>query len=246
MERLARLKLLVTIVDRPKGDTVARICGGLGVHFHLAMLGKGTASSEVLDFLGIGETDKAVILTLAPEPLVKLIRGELVRGLHLHRPGKGILFTLPLSGISQRAATCLSRPVPEGDTKEGANGMEEHHKETEGYRFDLIVASVEQGQTDMVMDAARSAGVTGGTLLHARRAGGSRGGEVLRHHAAKGAGAGGDLGTPGEKDGYHAGDRPEFAAGGGTGRGRVLAASGRYRGAVGDDIGRLTSFCGGT
>lgn len=169
MERLARLKLLVTIVDRPRGEVVARICGGLGVHLHLGMLGRGTASSEVLDFLGLGETDKAVILTLAPEPLVPLIRGELVRGLHLRRPGKGILFTLPLSGISRRAAACLSRPVPE-ETTEGARGMEEN-RGAGGYRYELIVASVDQGQTDQVMDAARSAGAAGGTLLHARRAG---------------------------------------------------------------------------
>ena len=157
MERLARLKLLVTIVDRPRGEAVARICGGLGVHLHLGMLGRGTASSEVLDFLGLGETDKAVIL------------GELVRGLHLRRPGKGILFTLPLSGISRRAAACLSRPVPE-ETTEGARGMEEN-RGAGGYRYELIVASVDQGQTDQVMDAARSAGAAGGTLLHARRAG---------------------------------------------------------------------------
>ena len=157
MERLARLKLLVTIVDRPRGEAVARICGGLGVHLHLGMLGRGTASSEVLDFLGLGETDKAVILTLAPEPLVPLIRGELVRGLHLRRPGKGILFTLPLSGINRRAAACLSRPVPE-ETTEGARGMEEN-RGAGGYRYELIVASVDQGQTDQVMDAARLAKV---------------------------------------------------------------------------------------
>lgn len=170
MEQLARLKLLVTIVDRPRGDTVARICGGLGVHFHLAVLGKGTASSEILDFLGVGETDKAVILTLVPEPLVPLVRGELVQKLHLRRPGKGILFTLPLSGISRRAAACLSRPVPE-ETREGGRGMEEKRREAEGCPFELIVASVDQGDTDRVMEAARSAGATGGTLLHARRAG---------------------------------------------------------------------------
>ena len=60
MERLAKLKLLVTITDRPRGEEAARICAGLGVQFHLGLLGRGTASSEVLDMLGLGETDKAV------------------------------------------------------------------------------------------------------------------------------------------------------------------------------------------
>ena len=40
-----------------------------------------------------------------------------------------------------------------------------------GYKYSLIVASVEQGSTDQVMEAARAAGATGGTILHARRAG---------------------------------------------------------------------------
>ncbi len=164
MERLAKLKLLVTITDRPRGEEAARICAGLGVQFHLGLLGRGTASSEVLDMLGLGETDKAVVLTLAPEPLIPLLRGELVRGLRLRHPGKGILFTRPLSGISRRAAACLSRPEQE---REGGKTMEEANI----CRWHLIVASVDQGEVDQVMDAARAAGATGGTILHARRAG---------------------------------------------------------------------------
>lgn len=169
MERLAKLKLLITITDRPKGEVAAKVCAGMGVQFHLGVLGKGTAPSEMLDVLGLGETDKAVILTLAPEPLIPVIKRDLVRVLRLRYPGKGILFTLPLSGISRRAAACLSRPEAESETEEGgAPTMAENHV---GYRYDLIVASVEQGMTDQVMDAARSAGATGGTIIHARRAG---------------------------------------------------------------------------
>ncbi len=164
MEQLARLKLLVTIIDRPKGDTAAKICAGLGVQFHLGLLGRGTASSEVLDVLGLGETDKAVILTLVPEPLIPAVKGDLVRMLRLRHPGKGILFTLPLSGINRRSAGCLSRPVEQ----EGGNVVETKEKSCD---YELIVASVEAGTTDMVMEYARAAGATGGTILHARRAG---------------------------------------------------------------------------
>lgn len=165
MERLAQLKLMVTITDRPKGELAARVCGELGLHFHLGVFGRGTASSEMLDFLGLGETDRILLLSLVPEPLVAAVKADLVRALHLRHPGKGILFTLPLSGISKRAAACLSRPEPE---REGGKGMEQPNN---GYKYDLIVASVDQGLADRVMDAARTAGATGGTLIHARRAG---------------------------------------------------------------------------
>lgn len=165
MERLAQLKLLVTITDRQKGELAARVCGGLGLHFHLGMFGRGTASSEMLDFLGLGETDKILLLSLVPEPLIPAVKADLVRALRLRHPGKGILFTLPLSGINQRAAACLSGPEPE---REGGKGMEQA---SNPYKYDLIVASVDPGLADQVMDAARTAGATGGTLVHARRAG---------------------------------------------------------------------------
>ena len=152
MDRLARLKLMVTITDRPKGEVAARVCAGMGLQFHLGLLGRGTASSEVLDFLGLGETDKAVILSLVPEPLIAAAKAELTRVLQLRYPGKGILFTMPLSGVSRRAAVCLSRPA---EQKEGGEPM------GEGWKYELIVASVEQGSTDQVMEAARSAGAAG-------------------------------------------------------------------------------------
>lgn len=42
----------------------------------------------------------------------------------------------------------------------------------DGYKeFDLIITIVNRGFDDVVMDAAREAGATGGTVLHARGAG---------------------------------------------------------------------------
>ena len=38
-------------------------------------------------------------------------------------------------------------------------------------RFDLIVAIVNRGFSDLVMDAARAAGASGGTILHGRGTG---------------------------------------------------------------------------
>ena len=162
---LARLTLMVTIVDRSKGEEVARICAGEELYFHLGALGKGTASSEMLDYLGLGETDKAVILSLVPEPAADGLRALLARELRLRYPGRGILFTLPLSGISARAAGHLAQPPTD------QKGVEEAMEKRPPFEYDLILASVPQGRADDVMEAARSAGATGGTLLHTRRAG---------------------------------------------------------------------------
>ncbi len=162
---LEKLKLMVTIVDRHRGEEVARLCRDQGLFFHLGLLGRGTASSETLDLLGLGETDKAVLLSLVPAPAVGETRALLAQKLRLRYPGQGILFTLPLSAINARAARNLSIPhIPqEGDEQP----MEEPIRCT----HDLILVSAPQGSADQVMDAARSAGAGGGTLLHIRRAG---------------------------------------------------------------------------
>ena len=79
----------MTITDRPKGNTAAKICAGMGLQFHLGLLGRGTASSEVLDVLGLGETDKAVILTLAVfVSALIFLHGSLSSFRFFHWPGQ--------------------------------------------------------------------------------------------------------------------------------------------------------------
>ena len=58
------IKLLVAIVDRGKGERIVSICREQRTLMQTICLGHGTASSEVLDLLGLGRTEKAVVLTL--------------------------------------------------------------------------------------------------------------------------------------------------------------------------------------
>ena len=162
-----KLMLLVTIVERPRGEEAARLCAGAGLHYHLGALGKGTASGEMLDLLGLGERDKAVILSLIPAARSRELREYLCRELQLRYPGRGILFTLPLSGINARAAAGLAAMAPQ---EKGAEPMEQQERRPL-WEYHLILASVPQGCADQAMEAAREAGASGGTLLHTRRAG---------------------------------------------------------------------------
>lgn len=89
-ERISAVKLLITIVDRGKGKKVASVFGKYGLHFHMVSFGKGTASSETLDYLGLGETDKSLVMSLSPEEKVPDVRAALVEDMKLYSPGKGI------------------------------------------------------------------------------------------------------------------------------------------------------------
>lgn len=161
-DSMERIKLMVTIVDREKTARAAEVYAAAGVELHYAAPGLGTANSDLLDYLGLGETGKSFMFSLVPESLIPRLLRSAREALHLSRPGQGILFTLPLSGVGRAVAQALQpqsgTPVPE---------QEEHSMQKGNGR--LIVAVVASGHTDTVMAAAKRAGARGGTVLHGRR-----------------------------------------------------------------------------
>ena len=70
----AVIKLMVTIVDRGRSSKAVDLFKAAGLPFHYACLGHGTANSDILDYLGLGETQKDVLLTAVPEPAAHGLR----------------------------------------------------------------------------------------------------------------------------------------------------------------------------
>jgi len=62
-----KLTLLITIVNREKGDSYLAMLQSFEVNFQLAMAGQGTASAEILKYLGLSHPDKAVIFSVIRE-----------------------------------------------------------------------------------------------------------------------------------------------------------------------------------
>lgn len=109
-----------------------------------------------------------LLSAFVPDGRVAPLLAELSAELGFSRPGRGIAFTLPLSGVSA-AANCLM----ETDAAHAALPVErEGFPMAESNRFELIVCVAEHGMSGEVMDAARGAGATGGTVLRARGLGG--------------------------------------------------------------------------
>ena len=159
-----RLKLLVTIIDRGKGGAAVELFRRYGLAFDYLCMGLGTASSLILDYFGLSETEKDVVLTLVPADQVAQVMEAADRRFHFHSPGRGILFTCPLSGVSGQVPRTLC-----GDRRE----KEACEKMDKNSCYDLIMVIVNRGSVDVVMDAARSEGARGGTVLHARRVDGA-------------------------------------------------------------------------
>lgn len=93
------LKLLVTIVNRGKGRDVVDVCRTFCMNYHISLLGTGTATSEILDYLGLGETEKDIIFSsVRTENLDELLEA-LTKRLKLNKAGNGIAFTVPIKSV---------------------------------------------------------------------------------------------------------------------------------------------------
>lgn len=154
-----RADLMIVITDRSRGGAFAAWFQSQGATLVLSALGQGTAATEVLDYLGLEATEKAVLLLAAPRSR-RLVR-RAARELWLDVPGRGILVAVPISSVGGARARdyLLSWQAEEDDDM----NREITHE--------LIVVIANRGHTDQVMDAARSAGAAGGTTIHAKGTG---------------------------------------------------------------------------
>ena len=95
---IKKLKLLCTVVDRPKGEFYLDVISQFDVNCQLLMGGLGTAHSELVELLGL-EPHKAVILSVVREDMVDDIMNTLEDKFATIRNGKGVSFAVPLSSV---------------------------------------------------------------------------------------------------------------------------------------------------
>ena len=74
---IRKLKLLFTVVDRPKAEFYLDVISQFDVNCQLALGGLGTAHSELVELLGL-EPHKAVILSVVREDMVDTIMSAAV------------------------------------------------------------------------------------------------------------------------------------------------------------------------
>lgn len=171
-----RVKLLVGIIGRKEEKIYTEAVNSECVAFHFSGFGFGTAKSNYMSFLGLSEIEKRFVYSLIPEYAERQVLKAVTKALRLYLTGRGIAFTMPLSGISSIISDAvLSTPEKEEQTKtKGEKKMEKT-----GKLHDLIIAVVNQKYTDKALESARLAGATGATLLHTRSIGNERAEQVL-------------------------------------------------------------------
>lgn len=95
---IKKLKLLITVVDRPKGEFYVDVISQFDVNYQMVLNGLGTANTELVNMLGLN-IHKAVILSVLREDLADPIISCLEDKFETIKNGKGVTFAVPLSSV---------------------------------------------------------------------------------------------------------------------------------------------------
>ena len=160
---MSKLNLMTTIVDRNQVRKSLHLYEEEGLQIMLVTLGDGTASGDVLDYLGLEATEKAVIFSVLTDENFYKTKKSLQKKLQIDAPGGGIAFIVPFSSIGGKKALQFFTV--------GQDFQKEEESALKDTTYELVIVIANQGYIEMVMDAARGAGAYGGTVIHAKGTG---------------------------------------------------------------------------
>lgn len=149
------LEMLVVIVEHNKASKVLHLADEKGVTASVAMLGRGTASRTIFDYLGLNDKKKAVLMLFGKTEEITDLADYLVEKLEMDKPNHGIAYiesAFNVFGTEDNAN--VSENIKRGETM-----------------YNAIYTIVEKGNADDVIEAAQKAGSRGGTVMHARGSG---------------------------------------------------------------------------
>ncbi|MDL2260315.1 hypothetical protein LJB99_05540 [Deltaproteobacteria bacterium OttesenSCG-928-K17] len=151
-------KLLISFMDRRRGDHLVRITKEAGARGGTIIPGRTLTESRLLQMLSLADIDQDVVFSIMGQETDAVITAlekaaaadpKKLGGLALLLDVSGMLFRVPGSDISEN--------------EESEKIMESGYK--------LITVIVNHGYADDVMAAARKAGAKGGTIITARGTG---------------------------------------------------------------------------
>lgn len=135
--------------------------GIASVEYNLCM---GTATQKVLNVLGLQHKEKFMLQMMVSSDRQKKILNGLSELIESGGNDNGVAFTVPVDAIG--GETAKNYLVGANPIKKGGKEMD-----IEKSKCVLILTIVDKGNTDAVMDAAREAGASGGTVVKGKGTG---------------------------------------------------------------------------
>ena len=158
-----RLMLLFSIVEQGSGKKLINELRNLNIKTNYQTVGFGTAPTEMMDIFGLGAIDKDIIISLGAESDIRNMISNFGEIFESHSKYGGLMIVLDVSAASRVLCEILNFNNNQNKEKGTGNMQNEHHN-------NLIVISVNEGYSEDVMQVARKAGATGGTVIKGRLA----------------------------------------------------------------------------
>ncbi len=163
-EQNISIRLLILITTPKFADKAKKMLNRKRLPIQYSIHAKGTATSEIMDALGLGSPDKSVVISAVPQNAVSEIFEELTDELNIKSVNGGIAFTIPLTGTTQLLIKMMKEQENEQSEDFGKGDIKMTNK-----KYSMIAAVVNRGYSADVMEAAKSAGASGGTVINSHR-----------------------------------------------------------------------------
>jgi nitrogen regulatory protein PII len=162
---MQKMYLFITITNRADSDEFSNFFSEKDIPVVYSTPCRGTARQKTLALFGIEESKKTTHYALVTENKKNELIKALTREMAIDLPNRGIALSVPLTSLGGRSAL---EAFSNGHYNDEVESEEKTMSEPQ---MELIVTICEKGHTDEVMDAARSAGASGGTVVHAKGTG---------------------------------------------------------------------------
>ena len=109
------LRLFVLITTRKQADIATKVFHECRIPSHNRLHASGTAPNEIMDMLGLGNTDKILLFTMMPKTFADMMLRKMHNALLLGTPNSGIAFTMPVNGANNLAVKMFSDLTPDSN-----------------------------------------------------------------------------------------------------------------------------------
>jgi nitrogen regulatory protein PII len=150
-------ELICVIVNYGLGSDIIKFSKQHGITGGTIFYGKGTIKNAFLEFLDLAESRKEIVLMAAEATTAHTVLVELNKKFKFCKPNHGIAFTTSIMNILG-TDNCTWK-------------VEEESRGVANLMYNVIVAIVDRGRAESVIEAATEAGSKGGTIINARGSG---------------------------------------------------------------------------
>lgn len=160
---MRKIKYFIAITNRDNTEKYLDFFHRHGEMKVLYSFCDGTANQKTLSYLGLANTERVMFETIVRDEELDQIIKDLYLELDIGAMGSGMVVLVPIDSVGGMSSLKYFT---------GENPVEKENKEmTAESKNVLIITVADKGNTDLIMDVARGAGASGGTVVKAKGTG---------------------------------------------------------------------------